>query len=151
MGGLATPHCGNADESMKPSRNTAVQPNGRWQYDNLPVLGCGYHISVCGETTKTASRGKHLRDWRSGSAARLHRVGRQFESVIPYQFRRMWQAVMCCLHRMPRTSKPSYLILHFFLRDRLKVGQQVLILLIVVRIHVPQPKLWTGGRVVKSN
>ena len=32
----------------------------RWQYDNLPVLGCGYHISVCGGTTKTACRGKHF-------------------------------------------------------------------------------------------
>jgi hypothetical protein len=27
-----------------------------------------------------------LRDWRSGSAARLHRVGREFESLIPYHF-----------------------------------------------------------------
>ena len=62
-------------------------------------------------------------------------------------FRRMRQAVMCCLQRMPRTSKPSYLILHFLLRRRLVVGQQVLILLTVVRIHAPQPSLC--GRAVK--
>ena len=68
-------------------------------------------VCIAELTVRSCHPPPFLRDWRSGSAARLHRVGRQFESVIPYQF----------------------------LRDRLMVGRRTLNPSIGVRVPVSQP------------
>ena len=131
-----------------PSSKDAVIPNWRWQYDNpfwsrsgwKVRLHYSYHRREEASNPFYATHRVFLRSVNSvGRVSPLHGECRRFEPVTEYQLSLDVASSNVsppsdAWSEQTQLSHPAPL-----LRCRLVVGQQVLILLTVVRIHAPQP------------